>query len=147
LQWYLRNRERLRIEIELMERNGVNYRLYQDEDDNLLWRGPLSVLGHYHEDVRLVYPENFPYDSIKVYVLSPKPPQITHHVLSNGEICYMRPEEWSPEWTAYAVYLKTIEFLYALYTGEMYDPPSIPSTSPSPRRGLLDMIREVFSPW
>lgn len=143
MQWYLRNKRRLRVEIELMERNGVNFSLYMDEDENLLWRGPISVLGRYHEDVRLVYPKRFPYEEIEVYVLGPRLPQITHHVFSDGRICYISPGEWTPEWTAYAVYLTTIRFLHDFYRGKMGDLPS--SVSGSRGGGLLDFLREVFS--
>jgi hypothetical protein len=121
LQWYLTNKARLKLEVELMESNGVNFQLYTDEHGNLLWRGPLLVCNHYHSDVRLVYPENFPYQKMDVYVLGPKLPLVTHHVSSEGKICYMRGEEWSPEWTAYAVYLTTIRFLNDFYNGKMYE--------------------------
>jgi ubiquitin-protein ligase len=125
LQWYLTNEERLKLEIELMQKSGVNFQLFSDEYENLLWRGPLFVCNHYHSDVRLVYPENFPYERINVYVLDPKLPPLTHHVLEDGRICYMKDEEWSPNWTAYAVYLTTIRFLNDFYKGvmEIRNPP------------------------
>lgn len=111
-------KRRLKIEIALMEKHGVNFELCQDEFENLLWRGQLNVLGHYHEDVRLVYTQNFPYEPMRVYILHPRLPR-RHHIYEDGSICYIAPNEWSPEWTAYAVYLTTIRFLHDFYTGEM----------------------------
>ena len=119
MQWYSLDRERLKVEVKLMERNGVNFQLCQDGLNNLLWRGPLYVLGHYHGDVRIVYPENFPNEQIRIYVLGPKLPRVNLHVHEDGSICTMKSEEWSPNWTAYAMYLKTIEFLNDFYSGKM----------------------------
>lgn len=121
MQWYEQTifKKRLKVEILLMERNGVNFKLYQDDLGRLLWRGQLCVLGYYHGDVRLVYPESFPYKPIKVYIFDPKLPKISHHIHEDGSICYIKPDEWSPEWTAYAVYLTTIRFLHDFYSGKI----------------------------
>lgn len=121
MQWYLKDKQRLEIEIKLMENNGVNFQRFVDEDGNLLWKGCLIVLGHYHEDVRLVYTENFPYEPMRVYILKPQLPRIIHHICEDGRICYIEPDEWSADWTAYAVYLTTIRFLYDFYSGKMGD--------------------------
>jgi ubiquitin-protein ligase len=121
LQWYLTDKDRLKLEVELMQRSGANFQLCSDEYENLLWRGPLLVYNRYHSDVRLVYPENFPHEKIEVYVLDPKLPTVTHHVYEDGRICYMKDEEWSPDWTAYAVYLTTIRFLNDFYNGKMHE--------------------------
>jgi len=151
MQWYLEDKERLELEIELMEDKGVNFQLFQDEEGNLLWRGSLSIMGHYHSDVRLVYPENFPYEPIKVYILNPMLPTSNLHIHEDGSICYMREEEWSPDWTAYAVYLKTIEFLYEFYSGKMDYSLPLPMTDEtySPRterreKSILERLMEVF---
>jgi len=126
MQWYIRDKDRLRAEIMLMEDAGVNFDLYEDEEGNLLWRGSVSIMGHYHGDVRLVYDKNHPYEPITVYVLEPKLPPVNPHIHPDGSICYIKPEEWSPEWTALAVYLTTIRFLRDFYSGKMENgPPSI----------------------
>jgi len=119
MQWYLRKKKRLMLEIELMESKGVNFQLCQNDYGDLLWRGSLCVLGNYHNDVRLVYLEDFPYEPMDVYVLEPSLPTSYHHVFSDGRICYIKPEEWNPSWTAYDVYLTTIRFLHDFYLGEM----------------------------
>ncbi|MGQ9469217.1 MAG: hypothetical protein ACUVTD_05255 [Nitrososphaerales archaeon] len=121
MQWYkqLIYKRRLKTEIELMERNGVNFNLCLDENENLVWHGSLYILGYFHRDVRLVYPEFFPHSEMEVYILKPKLPRITHHVSEDGKICYIHPSEWSPEWTAYAVYLTTVRFLHDFYSGKM----------------------------
>jgi hypothetical protein len=143
LQWYLFNKERLKVEIELMERNGVNFQLCQDGYGNLLWRGQLFVQNHLHKDVRLVYPENFPYTQIKIYILDPKLPKTSIHVHEDGSICVMKPEEWSPDWTAYAMYLKAIEFLNAFYRGELDSPPQFSTYS---RESFLERLLEALGP-
>ena len=150
MQWYLTNKSRLELEVEIMKGNGVNFQLCSDERGNLLWRGPLLVCGHYHSDVRLVYPENFPYQKIEVYVLNPKIPPVIYHVHEDGRICYMKEDsEWSANWTAYTVYLTTIRFLYDFYNGKMYEaqyPISLPlnqhpvSFPPNQHENLLKKI-------
>lgn len=148
MQWYLYNKERLKVEIELMERNGVNFQLYQDKSGNLFWRGSLHVLGHYHDDVRLVYPEDFPFKQIVIYVLEPKLPIVNIHIHADGSICVMKSDEWSPDWTAYAMYLKTIEFLHAFYSGKMDN--SLPTTyipiEYETRKSFMDRILEALQP-
>lgn len=121
MQWYLRKKKRLMLEIELMESRGVDFQLCQNDYGDLLWRGPLFVLGYYHDDVRLVYLEDFPYEPMDVYVLEPSLPSSNLHVFDDGRICYLRPEEWSPRWTAYDVYLTTIRFLNDFHLGEIDD--------------------------
>jgi ubiquitin-protein ligase len=121
MQWYLTKKKRLILEIELMESKGVNFQLCRNDRGDLLWRGPLCVSSFYHDDVRLVYPEHFPYKPMDVYVLKPSLPLSNLHVYHDGRICYLRPEEWSPNWTAYEVYLTTIRFLHDFYSGEMDD--------------------------
>jgi len=102
-----------------MNRHAPFFFLYQDDEtDKLVWRGPLSVHGHYHADVRLVYNEAHPYLKMKVYVLQPQLPCVNLHIHEDGEICYEK-NEWNPEWTAYAVYLTTIRFLEEFYSGGM----------------------------
>ena len=119
MQWYELDPERLEIEIRLMEGEGVNFQLCRDENYNLLWRGPIRVRGHLHRDVRLVYPETFPYEPIELYILEPKLPPF-EHVAINGRVCYCRREEWNPDWTALAVYLTAIRFLDEYYSGKMF---------------------------
>ena len=119
MQWYLRDRDRLEVEIMLMEDAGVNFELYEDDFGNLLWRGSLLVRDHYHGDVRLVYDRDHPYKPMTVYVLEPKLPRVNPHIHPDGSICYIKSDEWSPEWTALAVYLTTIRFLDDFYSGKM----------------------------
>lgn len=141
MQWYLIYPERLEAEISLMRDNGVNFTLWQDCCGNLLWRGSLSILGHYHGDVRLVYPEYYPEMPIVVYVLEPKLPMDNVHIHEDGSICYIKPDEWYPDWNAYWVYLTTIRFLREYYSGKM----SRHSFSYTPtQKGLLDQLMEAL---
>jgi ubiquitin-protein ligase len=142
----LTNKDRLKLEVELMQRSGANFQLCSDEHENLLWCGPLLVCNNYHSDVRLAYPENFPHEKIGVYVLSPKLPPVTHHVHEDGQICYMKDEEWSPDWTAYAVYLTTIRFLNDFYSGKMRElpPPPITRVTDRPKLGFLERLEELL---
>jgi len=145
VQWYLVNKKRLKAEIKLMEDNGVNFDLYTDDRENLFWRGALRVSGHYHGDVRLVYNQNHPYVQMDDYVLDPQLPQTTHHIFSDGRICYIGPAEWSPEWTAFAVYLTTIRFLEDFYAGRMCG--HIPILDVPRERSFLEKFLDVTFPW
>jgi len=51
--------------------------------------------------------------------------------------------EWSPDWTAFAMYLKTIEFLHAFYSGKMENSPQ-PTPVHQPRNNLMDELMGVF---
>ena len=147
MQWYLRDKRRLRAEIELMEQNGVNFELYTDDDENLLWKGPLYVSNHYHGDVRLVYSEIHPFKQMTVFIMDPSLPCINLHVHQNGTVCYIRDEEWSPEWTALAVYLTAIRFLSDYYSGDMGSSLhySLPHHEYVPREpSLLDRLTEAI---
>lgn len=124
----------------MMKENGVNFTLCQDDGGNLLWRGPLSVLGHYHGDVRLVYSEDFPDEPMIVYVFEPRLPTVNVHIHYDGSICYILPEEWYSDWNAYWVYLSTIRFLHDFYSGKMGNYPS----TYSPRSGFLGWLSELF---
>ena len=60
---------------------------------------PLSIMGHYHGNVRLVYLENFSYDPIKVYVLSPALPTTNIHIhMTNVHLKKIR--EYMNEWSS-----------------------------------------------
>jgi len=146
LQWYLKDKRRLAVEIELMENNGVNFQLYQDDYDNLIWHGPLSVLGRYHNDVRLVYTENFPFEPMKVYVFEPQLPKVNVHIHEDGSICYIEPKEWNANWTAYAVYLTTIRFLNDFYSGRMDSSLSLSAVTmfDQPRKGFIERLKEMI---
>lgn len=137
-QWYLRDKKRLQIEVLLMKENGINFELCEDEDGNLLWRGPMIVRGHFHRDVRLVYDKDHPYKPMRVYIFEPKLPPVNPHIHSDGSICYCKPEEWSPEWTALKVYLVTIRFLDEFYSGKMN------SESYESPRGFLSWLLDLF---
>jgi hypothetical protein len=146
LQWYLKDKRRLALEIELIENNGVNFQLCQDDNNNLIWRGPLSVLGHYHGDVRLIYTENFPSEPMKVYVFEPRLPKVNIHIHEDGSICYIEPNEWNANWTAYAVYLTTIRFLNDFYSGRMDNslPLSTVGMDYRPRKSFLERLEEMI---
>jgi len=144
MQWYLTDKRRLKAEIRQMEENGVNFELCIDEDgnENLLWRGPLCVSGRYHGDVRLVYDEMHPYKQMTVYILDPPLPKTNLHVHEDGSICYIK-DEWSPDWTALAVYLTTIRFLGDYYSGAMDNHlPYYPLPSIEPEKGLIERLME-----
>jgi len=142
MQWYLTDKRRLRAETRLMDENGVNFELYSADDGNLLWRGPLCVSGRYHSDVRLVYDELHPYKQMTVYILDPTLPKTNLHVHEDGSICYIK-DEWSPDWTALAVYLTTIRFLGDYYSGAMEDhlPYYLPLRS-EPEKSLIERLLE-----
>jgi ubiquitin-protein ligase len=120
--WW-RNRagaKRLELEIKQMQKGAPQFSLYRDtETGRLIWQGSVCVQGHSHE-VRLVYDENHPYRKMTVYVLKPKLVKNSVHVHSDGSICYMKEDEWSPEWTAFSVYLTLLRFLDDHYSGRMY---------------------------
>jgi ubiquitin-protein ligase len=100
-----------------MKKGAPQFSLYlDDETGELIWQGSVCVRGHSHE-ARLVYSRNHPYEKMAVYVN----PRLRNslHVHSDGSLCYMRNEEWSPEWTAFSVYLTILRFLDDYYSGRM----------------------------
>jgi ubiquitin-protein ligase len=101
-----------------MNQHAPSFSLCQeDSTGNLIWRGSISSHGHCHDDVRLVYSENYPYEQIVVYIFREQLPRVNYHIHSDGSICYT--DRWSPEWTALAVYLTVIRFLDEFYSGRM----------------------------
>jgi ubiquitin-protein ligase len=121
MEWYQSQAGARRLEIERkqMEKGAPQFSLYHDtETEELVWRGSVSVQGHSHE-IRLVYSENHPYEIMTVYVLKPSLQKHSVHVHDDSSICYMK-DEWSPEWTAFSVYLTVLRFLDDYYSGRMY---------------------------
>lgn len=122
MPWYqtLRGTKRLNLETRQMKRYAPSFFLYkEDETGDLLWRGRISVRHHQHRDVRLVYDRDHPYEEMKVFVLNEKLPCDNWHIHSDGSICYIKSNEWHPEWTALTVYLTVLRFLDDFYSGGM----------------------------
>jgi len=104
-----------------MNRYVPSFSLFQDDQtDKVLWCGSLKVDWHHrHEDVRLVYDSNHPYEKITVFVFREQLPCVNNHIHADGSICYIGENEWNPEWTAYAVYVTTKRFLEDFWSGRM----------------------------
>jgi len=124
MEWYLTRAgaKRLQLEAEQMQSDEGSRRfsLYHDtETGDLMWRGPVSVHGHLHQDVRLIYDENHPYEKMTIYVRKPELMKHTIHIHPDGSCCVMRDEEWSPQWTPYTVYLTVLRFLTDYYEGRL----------------------------
>jgi len=95
--------------------NNTSFSLNQDDENGkLAWQGNLH--GH---TILLEYSDNHPYEKMQVYVSNPKLPCVNYHIHSDGTICYIKDQEWGPDWTAYAVYLTTMRFLDDFYGGRM----------------------------
>jgi ubiquitin-protein ligase len=123
MQWYRTREGAKRLELEAKqietENDSCKLTLYQDDEtDDLLWQGSVCVKGHSHE-VRLVYSENHPYEKMTVYVLKPGLRKHSVHIHDDGSICYMKDDEWSPEWSAFTVFLTLLRFLDDYYSGRM----------------------------
>lgn len=146
MAWYLTDKKRLKAEIRLMEENGVNFQLCTNDEGHLLWHGALTVSGHYHGDVRVVYADMFPSVPMEVYIFEPKLPLVNVHIHENGSICYIAPREWNANWTAFAVYLTTIRFLEEFYAGRMSNEiPMLRERGYTPRsRGLFEKFLDAM---
>ena len=124
MEWYQTQAGARRLEIERkqMEKAPQFSLCHDTETEELVWRGSIVFNGHSHQDVRLVYDENHPYEQMRVYVLKPKLRPRTQgerlHVHEDGSICYIR-YEWNPNWTAFTVYLTVVRFLDDFYNGRM----------------------------
>ena len=86
-----------------------NFQLYRKTDasknqwDSYFWEGAAPT-GH---TIKAYYPKRYPIERIMV---KESPDIDTIHRIDGG-LCLMRPEEWSPDWTAPAVILTAFRFL------------------------------------
>ena len=116
-KWYQKSKGKQRLKAEMVQilNNQAKLELFEDSSKKkLLWQG--SGFGH---KIKLVYPDRYPFEQINVHISNPKLPIVNNHIHADGTICYIKDNEWSPEFTAYAVFLTTIRFLDEFYSGVM----------------------------
>jgi len=114
--WYqtTQGQRRLQAETAQMRRNTSFLLNQDDENGKLAWKGHLG--GH---DILLEYSDEHPDKKMIAYVTNPQLPCVNLHIHPDGTICYMKDQEWSPDWTAYTVYLTAIRFLDDFHRGRM----------------------------
>ena len=121
-QWYRTPRGSLRLKREFREMkiHFPSFFLCEDSYGNLYWIGRLYVNRIPHT-LLLGYSQIHPSRPIKAVILYPKGVRtMTHHIYSNGEICYYSPKEpWNPNWTAYFVALRVKALLVGVYEGRI----------------------------
>jgi ubiquitin-protein ligase len=86
-QWYERDRERLKQEEHVMNEKFPQFSLYT-VDDQLYWRGTLQSNNYNRYDVKIFYPQSYPYEPPEPFIVDPdvreyNPP----HAYKNGRLC------------------------------------------------------------
>jgi hypothetical protein len=114
------DKKRLTYEIQEIQRCPKFSRLVLYSDNNYSpncwrhysWEGLLPSL-HY---LQARYPENYPYAPLEI-ALTPDV-QEEHHKLGRN-ICYIRPEEWSPSYRASTAITLAIVYIHKYHTGRL----------------------------
>jgi len=122
MSWWERNPGRLVLELKIMRDRYPQFEL-KNVDGRLVWHGFLrSNRGNYYE-IAVVYPDNFPYEAPKAYILEPKISG-AKHMFSDGSLCLFAPFDrtWEEKTTAATIvtWVATWIFAYEMWkeTGE-----------------------------
>ena len=117
--WQNKHPDRLRHEIFAMrERFNDSFRLTMGDDGSLAWDGFLTTNRGNTYRVGLIYPNEFPYEVLSAYVLSPRFP--SQHMDREGKLCLMMRDDnvWQTITTAVAIVALTAAWLFAYETHE-----------------------------
>ena len=105
MQWYERDKKRLKIEITAVKDRYPQFELIKLRDGRLAWRGWLrtrraaDTYGRRY-GVLVVYPSNYPVDAPRVYVEGISGIESTPHMFSDGSLCLFYPNDprqWNPQ--------------------------------------------------
>lgn len=117
--WFEADHKCLIREYRAMQAAYPSFRL-RFEGGHICWEGgvadiPMGVTAAPLR-VRVVYPSGFPIVAIQVFPISPDlPPEHwghTWHRWLDGKICFMRPDQWDPDYTARDVTDKVTDWYY-----------------------------------
>ena len=103
-QWY-RVKSRLpRQEQQAMQRFYPSFNMDTTAEGDLYWQGVVTTWTGNGYEIRLRYPDAFPYKPPKAYVMTPKI-QESRHIYSDGHLCLFHKDDksWEPKTTAATV--------------------------------------------
>lgn len=121
MTWYELDRARLVLEYLRVSQKYPQFTLRRGESDSLYWTGDLSLsVGNLTPDpleLRLEYPDSFPAEYPKVYVVKPELPAEEighdwHRWGAWGTICYVKPKEWQLGTTADEIIAKSEDWYF-----------------------------------
>jgi hypothetical protein len=104
---------RLNFEVREMQRIFSETRLFKDNDGTLYWE-----LKFHEYTINVFYTPGYPFVPAKIYI---SPALMTHHHHSNLALCWQKPGEWNPSWTAITVLGKAIQFISEYKSGRIHD--------------------------
>ena len=115
IQWYLVRKDRLVAESKVMKLSFPQFKLKRLKGGALAWRGEIVSNKGNRYDIALIYPENFPYEPIKAYILFPKLHPDTPHVFADGSLCLFAPSDrgWDDSITAATMAAKVAAWIFA----------------------------------
>lgn len=88
---------RLILETNEMRQRFPQFTLIKLPNGRVGYKGTLRTRSHNNYEVLVIYPDNYPYEAPKVYLISPR--VFTKHQFRDCSICYYLPHEWSPWYT------------------------------------------------
>ena len=109
--WYARPKQWYRVKAHLLRRERQSMgRFYPElsmetaDDGDLLWEGVIKTWTGNGYEVRLRYPDSFPYKPPKAFVVNPKIEQ-SRHIYKDGHLCLFHKDDksWEPKTTAATV--------------------------------------------
>ncbi|NLL09502.1 MAG: hypothetical protein GX268_01145 [Methanomicrobiales archaeon] len=60
---------------------------------NLVWRGIITSNTDVEYEVWIIYPDNYPYGELRVFILHPDVSDSPKHIYSDGHLCLWYPED------------------------------------------------------
>ena len=85
-QWYLVKPPLLAREEHAMRRFYPNLKLQTAPNGDKFWQGSVSTWTGNEYEIRMRYPDNFPYAPLRAYVVNPKIEQ-SRHIYPDGHLC------------------------------------------------------------
>ena len=92
-KWYKRHPQRLQAEGIIMRQRFGQFVLKKDRLGHLFWEGILITNFSTPYQVKITYPQNYPYQRPVFHVIRPKIRKDSPHIFENGSLC-VYPKRW-----------------------------------------------------
>ena len=86
-KWYKRHPQRLQAEVIIMSQRFGQFVLKKDRQGNLFWEGILITNFSTPYQVKIAYPQNYPYQKPVFRVVEPKMRKDCPHRFVDGTLC------------------------------------------------------------
>lgn len=97
--WFERYPARLAAERDVMRSRFPGFTLIEAEGGDLCWVGILEPVAGREFVLAVSYPDRYPYEEPRIYVLDPPLQPGTPHVYENGALCVHPAGRWDPSRT------------------------------------------------